>query len=404
VLAVRLRQFLPVLLATGLALNAFLAWHDRDLVRKGYQDFTTYYAAGKIVRAGMAASLYDQGLQFRVQREFAPDVIIRHGPLPYIHPPFEALLFVPLTFLPYFSAYLVWDGLNAAMLILALLLLRPHIPLLRKSFAICALAVFVYFPAFVCLFQGQDMIIVLLLLALVYSSLQKGRYAQAGLWLGAGVFRPQLVVPIVLILLFDRRFRSVLGFACSALAASLISIATVGWREFLDYPRYVWQLEQHLGRGAILPTAMPNLRGFVAIFTRDGYALSLILTFAGSLFLLILTILLFRRAEHAERLDLAFSAAVLVSILVSYHAFMYDLSLLLLPVLFLVNFAVSKKRDMHWSSTLPIALLFFTPLLMLLALGLGRLNFLVPVLLLWLSGMRREIVRLHVDHRLAQSA
>jgi hypothetical protein len=245
---------------------------------------------------------------------------------------------------------------------------------------------------------------VLLLLALVYSSLQKGRYAQAGIWLGAGVFRPQLVVPIVFILLFDRRFRSVLGFACSAVAASLISIATVGWREFLDYPRYVWQLEQHLGRGAILPTAMPNLRGFVAIFTRDGYALSLGSTFAGSLFLLILAIRLFRRAEKAERLDLAFSVAVLASVLVSYHAFMYDLSLLLLPVLFLVNFAVSKKRDMHWSSTLPIALLFFTPLLMLLALGLGRLNFMVPVLLLWLSGMRREIVRLHVDHRLAQSA
>jgi hypothetical protein len=404
VLALRFRQFLPVLLATGLALNAFLAWHDRDLVRKGYQDFTTYYAAGKIVRAGMAGSLYDQSLQFRVQREFAPDVIIRHGPLPYIHPPFEALLFVPLTFLPYFAAYLVWDALNAVMLVVTLLLLRPHIPLLRKSFAISAVAVFVYFPAFVCLLQGQDMIIVLLLLTLVYTSLQKGRYAQAGLWLGAGVFRPQLVVPIVLILVCDRRFRSVLGFACSALAASLISIATVGWREFLDYPRYVWQLEQHLGRGAILPTAMPNLRGFVAIFTRDGYALSLIFTFAASLFVLILAVHLFRCAEHAERLDLAFSVAVLVSVLVSYHAFMYDLSLLLLPILFMVNFAVSKNGDMHWSSVLPIALLFFTPLLMLLALGLGRLNFLVPVLLLWLSGIRREIVRLHVDHRLAQSA
>jgi hypothetical protein len=404
VLALRYRQFLPVLLATGLALNTFLAWRDRDLVRKGYQDFTAYYAAGKIVRAGMAPSLYDQGLQFRVQREFAPDVIIRHGPLPYIHPPFEALLFVPLTFLPYFTAYLVWDALSAAMLVVMLVLLRPHIPLLRKSFAICTVAVFVYFPAFVCLLQGQDMIIVLLLLALVYSSIEKGRYAQAGLWLGAGVFRPHLVLPVVLILLFDRRFRSVLGFACSALAASLISIATVGWRGFLEYPNYVWQLEQHLGRGAILPTAMPNLRGFVAIFTRDGYPLSLVLTFAGSLFLLILAIHLFRRAEHPERLDLAFSVAVLVSVLVSYHAFMYDLSLLLLPVLFLVNLAVSKNGDMHWSSALPIALLFFTPFLMLLALGLGRLNFLVPVLLLWLSGIRREIVRLHVDHRLAQSA
>jgi hypothetical protein len=246
---------------------------------------------------------------------------------------------------------------------------------------------------------------VLLLLTLVYSSLQKGRYARAGLWLGAGVFRPQLVLPLVVILLFDRRFRSVLGFACSAVAASLISIATVGWREFLDYPKYVWQLEQHLGRGAIVPTAMPNFRGFVAIFTRDGYTLSLGLTFAGSLFLLILAIRLFRGAERSGRLDLAFSVAVLVSVLISYHAFMYDLSLLLLPVLFLVKIGVARERDARWSLAIPISLLFFTPLLMFLWLGLGRLNYFVPVLFLWVWGMRQQIVLLrHIDHRLAQSA
>jgi hypothetical protein len=392
-----------VLLATALLLDTSLAWKNRDLVRKGYPDFTTFYSAGKIVRSGLAAYLYEDSVQFRTQQKFAPDVIIRHGALPYIHSPFEALLFIPLTFVPYFSAYRVWNLLNALMLAGTLMLLRSHL-LPPKAFAISLVASLAYFPVFICLLQGQDLILVLLLFALVYVSLENGRDHWAGVWLGLATFRPQLAIPLALILIFNRRVRTFIAFAISTAAVTAVSIAVVGWREFLEYPKYVWGLEQKLGYGAILPTAMPNLRGLVAIFVRDGYATSLSLTILGSLLLLILAIRQFRRAELADRLDLGFGFAVTIAVLISYHAFVYDLTLLLLPLLAVIH-SHRDRLHVHWTIALPMALLFCTPVMMILWLWLGRLNYFVPVLLLFAWGIMREISSLQaVPARRAQPA
>jgi hypothetical protein len=398
VLTPKYKLLVPVLLATGLSLNGFMAWKDRDLVRKGYPDFTIFYSAGKMVRAGMASSLYDEPVELQTQLQFAPDVSIRHGSLPYNHPPFEALLFLPFTFLSYFPAYLAWNALNIGLLGLALGLLRRHVPLMwSQSLGIflCAVA---FFPIFICLLQGQDMLLLFFLLATAYVLLKQGSDFLAGFCLGMGIFRPHLVLPIAVVLLFSRRLKAALGIACSSLALMAISIAVVGWRGFLNYPRYVWTLEQIMGRGAIVPDDMPNLRGFLAIFFRDGHLAALILSAAGSVFLLILAVRFFRSADHAGNLELGFSVAVLVSVLVSYHAFIYDLGLLFLPALFFFDKAVLGPEDgmqrEHWESVMPVAVLFFTPLLMFLWLRLSHLNFLTPLLFLWLWGLSREISRL----------
>ncbi len=377
-----------VLLVTGLALNGFTAWQDRDLVRKGYPDFTIFYSAGTMVRAGMAGSLYDERAEFQTQRQFAPDVSIRHGALPYNHPPFEALLFVPFTFLPYFPAYLTWDAVTLGLLGLALLLLRPLVPAMQSKplwvWFLCAVA---YFPILVCLLQGQDMLLFFFLLSAAYVSLKRGSDLLAGCWLGVGIFRPHLVLPLAIILLFSRRLKAVSGIACSALAMAAVSISVVGWRGFLDYPQYVWRLEQVMGRGSIVPGDMPNMRGFLAIFFRDGGPAALALGAVASVLVIVLAIWCFRQAQQAGNLELGFSIAVLVTILVSYHAFMYDLALLFLPVLLLLG----ENRQKHWQSVVPAATLFFTPLLMFLLLRLSHLNFLTPILLLWLWGMAREV-------------
>src|SRR5258708_15944395 len=204
-----------------------------------------------------------------------------------------------------------------------------------------------------------------------------------------GVFRPHLVLPLAIIFLANKRLQVVFGVACSAIAMAGVSIAVVGWREFLDYPGYIWRLEQIMGRGSIVPNDMPNLRGFFAIFLRDGHPAALALTAIGSVLLMILAIRLFRRAEQAGNIDLAFSVAVLATILVSYHAFIYDPALLFLPALFLI--AQARPGRERLELLVPVATLFFTPLLMFLFLRLSRLNLLTPILFLWLWAMCRGV-------------
>jgi hypothetical protein len=112
-------------LAGTLAIYAAMFWTLRESVRKGYPDFTIYYCAGTIVRQGSGRRLYDDATQFKIQREFFPEATTRPGVLPYNHPPFEAALFVPLSYVSYSSAFALWDLANLAMLVALPFLLRP---------------------------------------------------------------------------------------------------------------------------------------------------------------------------------------------------------------------------------------------------------------------------------------
>ena len=94
-----------------------MAYHFWDQVRNGYSDFISFYTAGQILQRDEAEKLYDLNLQYEIQREHAPGVNIRAGALPFVRPPFEAWLFLPLAKLDYFSAFLLWDLLTIALLI-----------------------------------------------------------------------------------------------------------------------------------------------------------------------------------------------------------------------------------------------------------------------------------------------
>ncbi len=101
-------------------------------IAKGDPDFTVFYTAGKMLREGRSAELYDPRAQQAVQREFTNNSDLRRGPLPYIHPPFEALVFLPLTFLPYGWAFSLWNLLSMGMLLEVALLLRRTLTSLRE--------------------------------------------------------------------------------------------------------------------------------------------------------------------------------------------------------------------------------------------------------------------------------
>src|SRR5947199_2460862 len=128
-----LKTWVLLLLAAMFAIHVSMAWNSRDLIRKGYPDFTIFYSAGKILREGLGTELYDETTQYRVQQEFAAGVSIRQGPLPYNHPPFEALLCVPFTYLPYVSASLLCNVITLLILCSLPLLFRHDFTLLCSA-------------------------------------------------------------------------------------------------------------------------------------------------------------------------------------------------------------------------------------------------------------------------------
>ncbi len=365
-------------------------------LRAGYPDFTIFYTAGLIVRQGLGSHLYESGLQFRIQQGFAA-VPIRKGPLPFNHPPFEALAFVPLTYLPYFAAYLTWVGINLLILISLPALVRPWLAefanLPRYFWMLGFLG---YFPIFLALVQGQDVIVLLLLYALSFAAMKRRRDFAAGCWLALGLFKFHLVVPTIFILLLQGRRKALYGFLIVGVVLALVSTAAVGWNSALGYPAYLWKLERSLGQAAIAPADMPNLRGLLSALpgVQDGTTSATALVVSLSLLLLILAALSWRRTRGGTLQEAGSSLALVTTILVSYHSYAYDLSLLILPILLVSNCAVRQTDSFSRADKVlllgPIAIMFFSPLYLVLLFRLDRFDLMALVLLLWMWGISRE--------------
>ena len=380
-----------VLFTSGLCLNAYLLRiHWRD-IGKGYADFTIFYSAADIVRSGHAKDLYNEQIQYRAQLAVAPDVTIRNWALPYNHPPFEVLLFVPFRCLPYLTAFLVWALLNMGMVFLAIQLMRGAFgPLSQLPSLALFLAVLTFFPDFIALFQEQDVVLLLLLVSAAYALIQRGHDFSAGCSLGLGVFRPELVLPIALLIMVARGKRFATGFFAVAAGLAMISCLVVGWQGFLDYPAYVWQMERIHGHGSIIPAEMPNLRGFVSLLSHNksirllGTTLTSCVVFAISM----LRIRSTKIALNAERLS---CVVVLCSLLVSFHALIHDLALLAIPMMFVCAewiegpqpLSSRKQAVLFWPG------MFFacTPVVLFLWRGLERFSLVALALIVWLWGI-----------------
>lgn len=383
-------------LVTMVIVESGIAWNLRGMLAAGYADFTAFYASGQTVRQGQGNRLYEPQEQWRVQQQFARNVAIRQGPLPYLRLPFEALLFVPFTFLPYSAAYVVWLLLNLGVVIaIALFLRRQLMPLREFPAWLPVLVALAFIPVFLTLLQGQDSILLLLFYSLAYVALQEGTDLRAGCWLGLGLIKPHLVLPFVVIGFVHGKRRLAAGFLLVTVVLLVVSLGVVGWSGFLRYPGYLWELEQHSERGLVQPRDNPNLRGLVEGFG-SGLASSPVITGVIAILsagLVVWVIVRGRKHTSGGRIvDLIFCQALVASLLVSYHAFAYDLSVLLLPIfLLMTEWGGGLRGFARWALLGPGVLLLFGPIFLLLWLRWHALSVIAIVLLVWMWGLDREI-------------
>jgi len=331
----RLRSWL---LATALlwmaAGNAVVLWKSRVPMGQGYGDFAAFYTAGVLVRRGLGTELYNRAAQWKVQQEFASEVKMRHGPLPYIRLPYEALLFSVFAKWPYAKALVLWTGLK-----LVLLAAIPFVVTRGGSWKegfplwVVGLLSLGTLPVFVDLLMGQDAPLLTFLFAISFWQLATGREAGAGFSLGLALFKFQLVIPFVVTLWIAGRKRVLPGFATSAFVVLIISAAVVGWRGLLQYPSYLLVLNRTAGAGMVTPEDQPNLRGLLTFFIgRSPYPGRIHWVLAPvAVAAIVYTGLTWRKVGN-RLLAEGFGLALIVMIVTSYYAYDYDLLLLTIPL------------------------------------------------------------------------
>jgi dolichol-phosphate mannosyltransferase len=351
---------LPLVL--GLQLLIWLVYLPAAL--RGNADFRNCYSTGLLLVSGRGHQIYDYEVQHKLQ-----DAFVSQTPtgMPYVHPPYEALLFVPFSFLTYRGAFLCWLGLNVVCLLVSYRILRGRLWRLDEAWRWLPFLFFIGFiPVTVALMQGQDSLITLLFLSTALISLESGNDLLAGFMVGLAAYKFQLVVPIGCLFFLWRRWRFVCGTCLSALAAIVVSGFIAGTENLLSYVGYV--RETAIKFAVLMPEArMPNLRGLLSLLhLRPGISTSLVL---------ILSLAVMALAGWSARkssVDWQFSIAISAAVLVGYHVRTHDLSILLVPMAMILGERGTTELwtiPMLWLST-TLCIFAHDPLVALPLLGL----------------------------------
>ncbi len=381
------RSKIGLLLGGSLFLHAAVLWKERWAIPIGFPDFSIFYTAGTILREGKGAQLYDQKLQEAVQRSFAAGGIANRGSiLPFFHPPFEAVLFVPFTYFSYLTAYFLWAVVNLAMVLTLSLFLRRELKALSSLPTwFWILAGLGFSPIFVALVQGQDSILLLFCYTMAFLALRRDSDFGAGNWLALGLVKYHLLLPFLLAFFWQRRTKVIAGFLVGATVLALVAFLGVGWQGLRSYPQYVWQSE-HSGiyRWNNFHGNTTNLRGLIMTELPGGELLENAGIVRGLLIVGSLVVLgvagrawIGLKSFASPVGELAFALNLVATLLVSYHAFVQDMSLLFLAILLVLNVLFSHPEIHGWRRrTLLICsgILVCTPVYLVLILTFGQLS------------------------------
>jgi hypothetical protein len=320
--------------------------------------FRRLYTAGYLVRTGQAHSLYD----YETNRHFQNEQVSRDDvENRFYSPAYEALLFVPFSFLRYRLAYIAFLATNLALLGLSIRTLRPFLENLETVWWWLPAAVFLcFFPVALGLIQGQDSIVLLTLMLASAVSFYRGQEISAGFFLGLTLFNLQFALPIALLFLFWRKWRIVAGFSVTGAAVTLISLslAGVGGLRASTHVALSWTPKSFAG--AAPNSAMPNLRCLFHVLTGSNISPGKVEAVAAGCSILLFAWAATRTAN--------FALAILVALLISIHESICDAVLLVVPIAMVLDarITVTCGTSRLWSRNIA-SLLFVVPAICFLA-------------------------------------
>ena len=296
---------LLIVCAAGVVFNiwAACALFEPGGAWKGHNDFLGFYAGARL--SGSPA-LYDYEAIRREQVHASGTFI----DLQFTRLPAYALLLKPITWLPYRAAYVAWLLIQASAFA-AFAILWPARSAGAK-FAVCCWLL----PAFVCLFNGQDVLLTLFWLAIAMWLNRRGKPFAAGMALAmcASKYHLFLLAPVAVVA--QRRWRMFGGAIAGGAGLLAISFLAQG-------PGWLRPYLAALSDSRMNPNLaiMPNLHPLFG----DG-PVSIVLEAAAAV---VLAVALFLVARRSIGLEAVLAGSIAASLLVSFHSYMADCAILL---------------------------------------------------------------------------
>lgn len=300
-------------------------------------DYVSYFAQSYALRIGDTANIYH------------PEALVKYSSLllPFTNHPNEPYFLGPVAYPPLFAWLLepftipwppiglaLWSGLNFLAALYLGYRASRFFPAPQRWWI--AFLVVSAFPTIDSIMWGQPMILLACALGEFYLALRAGRDFRAGLWLSCLLFKPEYGILIGPLLIWKRRWRSVIAVALGAVVVVGGSALVSGIPALLTYPASLADQSGFKGTNSTTnPLAMINWRSLVlfvdpSIDDRLGVALVVLLGLAT----VALLVPGWRHQWQPEAPDFSIklTLVVLATLLVNYHSHAHGAVLLAVPL------------------------------------------------------------------------
>jgi hypothetical protein len=328
------RSFKPITASVALliatVLCAFWFINGIPIVPRTHNiDFLNLYTGAWFAHHWDWAHIYHASAQIAQEQIFVPGHV---GLWPFVRPPFYAILMSPLALIPFGPAFSWWLGFQIgvymACLVWAWRRFGPWTAVLGTLFFATPMGIAV----------GQDSALYLGIACAAFVLGERRRYFLCGLLIGLGLMKFHLYLLWPFVLLFERRWRMLLGFTVSGVVQGLVSIAVLGWTGLTGlagesgYLGFILHLNTYYA-----PRMNIDINSILlntALFSRP--------------LLIALTVLLIGlilwSSKPTNSLGVTFALAISGSLLVAPHTYSYDGAMLLVPI-----WAIVAQPGFRWA-------------------------------------------------------
>ena len=237
----RLRDYPRLMLLTSIGILLInLLLHQGWIAAFGQViggDFVMFYATGSLYRTD-PASIYDYEQQYRLQQSLVEPTNLS-GLNPFMNPPYTAMLYSLFIYLPLTWSFIVWTCLSIIFSVISMRLIAPLVSNRLRQAGLSNIQylvlLFSFFPFIEGLLAGQNHALTLMLLTAVLVSMHKERWLLSGVLAGTLIYKPQLVLGLLIVWIVWKNFKALFGFGIVVVLWAGSYALMHGIEPFLEY-------------------------------------------------------------------------------------------------------------------------------------------------------------------------
>lgn len=337
-------------------------------------DFTAYYTAWNIIRAGAGSHLYDLATQTTYQLQLLQGGRFTDNVLPYNYPPYMALVLYPLSWFSLSASYWMFAAIQMLILgrVLYLLVSIARLQQWGRTEILFLAVIFCAFPPlFNALLLGNFTLLVLWGWFELYRALTMQRDAAAALWLVLTTAKLQHTVFYGVVLLAARRWKTLFvafGVMIALILATSLALGPTLWP---DYIKLLARLGSVFDQYGITVRHMINFKGLLVNLFGETYftAINLVnlLAWAASA---VLVAWLWRGTwePNAPDFSLKLAFSLTLGLIFSPHSNVQDALFLVFPVflfyVYLRQHAPIQAQTLGWFAIASPTLLLISEFLL----------------------------------------